>query len=70
MTQKKLTLGKSRADRRKTFGKLIDMNYYYDSTGKSRPVWPKGCNTPKVMNNFDRRKLGIDQDPALEDYKE
>lgn len=65
----------SRAERRKKFDKWIDkgflrsqwidgkiksMPFYGDGTGDTRP--------PKLMSNADRRRLGIEQDEALDDY--
>ena len=60
----------SRKERRKTFGDNISWDMYYQKNG--RPIYNPGGN-PKpnnVMSNEDRRKLGLELDPALPGFKE
>jgi len=61
----------SRSERRKKFSDAISWDQYYK--GKGRPVYNPGLGDSKphnVMSNEDRRKMGLDQDPALPDFKE
>lgn len=70
MEKKQSKIKSTAKERRKKFGKNVDMKWYYSSQGKSRPAWPKGTKIPKIMSNEDRRRLGISQDKDLPDYKE
>ncbi len=65
----------SRKERRQKFDKWIDKDFlrsqWLDGKVKSMPFYgnPSGeVRLPKTMTNADRRRLGIDQDEALEDY--
>ena len=60
----------SSKERRKKFSENVSITQYYHSQGKLVPCWPTGHVPPKVMSNEDRRKLNIEQDPSLPDYKE
>ena len=65
---------KSAKERRKDFGKNIDMRWYHTCSGKVPPVYTPSKDEKiivrNVMSNEDRRKMRLKQDPNLPDYKE
>lgn len=45
------------------------MSMYHKAKNTTKPVAGIGKDVVKVMSNKDRRALGIEQDPALPDFR-
>ncbi len=72
---KKTQMTSTRKERRAKFDKWIDKDFirsqWLSGKIKSLPFYGDGTGEvrlPKTMSNADRRRLGIEQDEALEDY--